>query len=155
MGLPSILVLMLFIHVLRCRLRLLRFSMCLQSYSWRISLQRHRLEHNMISYSLNSVLWIHHEFEGGVRCILYLPHLLGGFLHIYIMYMYYICGLWPPDNVSCSSSNTVKHRVKKNTVKHSSNHKTATPTSLSNFPRLLNENIWYSYKSNNRGRERR
>src|SRR4051812_26624260 len=47
------------------RLRLLRFSMCLQIYSWRISLQRHRPERSMISYSPNSVLWIHHEFEGG------------------------------------------------------------------------------------------
>uniref|UniRef100_A0ACD5U5A0 Uncharacterized protein n=1 Tax=Avena sativa TaxID=4498 RepID=A0ACD5U5A0_AVESA len=36
MNLPSILVLMLSIHVLGCRLRLLRFSMCLQIYSWRI-----------------------------------------------------------------------------------------------------------------------
>jgi hypothetical protein len=58
----------------------------------------------MISYSRNSVLWIHHEFEGGVLdvyYILYFPHLLGGFLHICALYMYYICGLWPPDNVSC------------------------------------------------------
>jgi hypothetical protein len=36
-----------------------------------------------------------------VYYILYFPHLLGGFLHIYTTYMYYICGLWPPDNVSC------------------------------------------------------
>jgi hypothetical protein len=36
-----------------------------------------------------------------VYCILYFPHLLGGFLHICTMYMYYICGLWPPDNVGC------------------------------------------------------
>jgi hypothetical protein len=36
-----------------------------------------------------------------VYCILYFLHLLGGFLHICVMYMYYICGLWPPDNVSC------------------------------------------------------
>jgi hypothetical protein len=36
-----------------------------------------------------------------VYCILYFPHLLGGFLHICTLYMYYICGLWPPDNVSC------------------------------------------------------
>jgi hypothetical protein len=32
---------------------------------------------------------------------LYFPHLLGGFLYICALYMYYICGLWPPDNVSC------------------------------------------------------
>jgi hypothetical protein len=36
-----------------------------------------------------------------VYCILYFLHLLGGFLHICALYMYYICGLWPPDNVSC------------------------------------------------------
>jgi hypothetical protein len=39
----------------------------------------------MTCYSPNSVLLIHHEFEGGVRCIfvhVYFPHLLGGFLHI-------------------------------------------------------------------------
>jgi hypothetical protein len=36
-----------------------------------------------------------------VYCILYFPHLLEGFLHICALYMYYICGLWPPDNVSC------------------------------------------------------
>jgi hypothetical protein len=36
-----------------------------------------------------------------VYCILYFPYLLGGFLHICAMYIYYICGLWPPDNVSC------------------------------------------------------
>jgi hypothetical protein len=36
-----------------------------------------------------------------VYCILYFFHLLGGFLHICAMYMYYICGLWPPDNVGC------------------------------------------------------
>jgi hypothetical protein len=36
-----------------------------------------------------------------VYCILYFPHMLGGFLHICALYMYYICGLWPPDNVSC------------------------------------------------------
>jgi hypothetical protein len=65
MSLPSILVLMLFIHVLRCRLRLLRFSMCLQICSWQISLQRHKLKRSMTSYSPNLVLWIHHEFEGG------------------------------------------------------------------------------------------
>jgi hypothetical protein len=36
-----------------------------------------------------------------VYCILHFPHLLGGFLHIYALYIYYICGLWPPDNISC------------------------------------------------------
>jgi hypothetical protein len=36
-----------------------------------------------------------------VYYILYFPHLLGGFLHICVLYIYYICGLWPPDNVSC------------------------------------------------------
>jgi hypothetical protein len=36
-----------------------------------------------------------------VYCILYFPHLLGGFLHICALYMYYICGFWPPDNVCC------------------------------------------------------
>jgi hypothetical protein len=46
----------------------------------------------MTSYSPNSVLWIHPEFEGGVRvdlCILYFAHMLGAFLHIHL-YMYYI-----------------------------------------------------------------
>jgi hypothetical protein len=37
-----------------------------------------------------------------VYCILYFPHLLGGFLHICALYMYYICGLWPPHNASSS-----------------------------------------------------
>jgi hypothetical protein len=86
-----------FIHVLRCRLRLLRFSMCLPSYSWQTSLQRHRLERSMISYSPNSVLCIHHEFEGGgVRCIylyivvfLYVRRFLA-YLHLYLYYI-----LWP------------------------------------------------------------
>jgi hypothetical protein len=80
-------------------------SMCLQSYSWRTSLQRHRLERSMISYSPNSVLWIHHEFEGGVRCIyLYIvfPHFFRGFSCIFAhLYMYYICGLWPLWNTTC------------------------------------------------------
>jgi hypothetical protein len=30
------------------------------------SSRRSRLEHNMVSFSPNSVLLIHHEFEGGV-----------------------------------------------------------------------------------------
>jgi hypothetical protein len=55
--------------------------MCLQSCSWRISLQRHKLERSMTSYSPNSVLWIHHEFEGGVRCI--------------FVYMYILTCTWP------------------------------------------------------------
>jgi hypothetical protein len=44
------------------------------------------------------------SLSGGVLdvyYILYFPHLLGGFLHICALYMYYICGLWPPDNVGC------------------------------------------------------
>jgi hypothetical protein len=36
-----------------------------------------------------------------VYCILYFLHLLGGFLHICALYIYYICGLWPSDNASC------------------------------------------------------
>ena len=48
-----------------CRIRLLRSSMCLQSYSWRIFSRRPRLEHSIAFSSPNSVLWIHHEFEGG------------------------------------------------------------------------------------------
>ena len=50
----------------------------------------------MTSYSPNSVLWIHHEFEGGVRVdlyILYFAQMLGAFLYIAHLYMYYI--LWP------------------------------------------------------------
>src|SRR3954471_10608085 len=106
MSLPSILVLMLSIHVLRCRLRLLCFSMCLQIYSWRISLRRHRPERGMISYSPNSVLWIHHEFEGeGVLdvyiCILYFPHMLGGFLHICLVPVLYIVAFGPQRNITC------------------------------------------------------
>jgi hypothetical protein len=37
-----------------------------------------------------------------VYCILYFSHLLGGFLHICALYMYYICVIWLPDNVRCT-----------------------------------------------------
>jgi hypothetical protein len=65
MSLPSISVLMLLLFVLVCMIRLLRSTMCLNSYSWQTSLQRPRLEQNIVSFSPNLVLWIHHEFEGG------------------------------------------------------------------------------------------
>ena len=44
-------------------------------------------------------------------CILYFAHMLGAFLHIHL-YMYYICGLWPPGNrCICYCPNMVSEKV--------------------------------------------
>jgi hypothetical protein len=63
MSLLSILMLMLILHDHR-------FSMCLQSSSSQISLQRLRLMLIISFTSSNSVLLIHHEFEEDIRYVL-------------------------------------------------------------------------------------
>jgi hypothetical protein len=64
MSLLSILVLMPILRDQRFRMVLLLFSRYLQSYSWQISSRRLTLVLNISFTSLNSVLLIHHEFEG-------------------------------------------------------------------------------------------
>ena len=51
--------------VLLCRIRLSLFTMCPLSYCWLTSSRGHRLDGSMHFSSPNSVLLIHHEFEGG------------------------------------------------------------------------------------------
>jgi hypothetical protein len=63
MSLLSMLVLMLILHDHMFIIVLLLFSMCLQSFSWQISLQSLRLVLIISFTSPNSVLLIHHEFE--------------------------------------------------------------------------------------------
>jgi hypothetical protein len=50
------------------------------------------------------VLWIHHEFEGGVRCI-YIYCSFSTCYEVFCifahLYMYYICGLWPWGILCC------------------------------------------------------
>ena len=57
--------------------------MCLSSCSWQISSRRSRLERNMDFISPNSLLLIHHEFEGE-----------GGVLELYYVSMY-TCIVFP------------------------------------------------------------
>jgi hypothetical protein len=61
---------MLILHDHRFMMVLSLFSICLQSSSWQISSQRLRLALITSFTSLNSVLLIHHEFEGGIRYLL-------------------------------------------------------------------------------------
>jgi uncharacterized ion transporter superfamily protein YfcC len=70
MSLLSILVLMLILHDHRFRMVLSLFSICLQSFSWQISSRRLKLALIINFISSNSVLLIHHEFEGGIRYVL-------------------------------------------------------------------------------------
>jgi hypothetical protein len=67
MSLLSILVLMFILRDHEFRMVLLLFSMCLQSFSWQISSRRLRLAVIISFTSSNSVLLIHHEFEGSIR----------------------------------------------------------------------------------------
>jgi hypothetical protein len=64
MSLLSMLVLLLILRDHRFRMVLLLLSMCLQSSSWQISSRRLRLTLIISFTSPNSVLLIHHEFEG-------------------------------------------------------------------------------------------
>jgi hypothetical protein len=88
--------------------------MCIPSYSWRISSQRHRLERNIGSFSPNSILLTHHEFEGGRGLDMYslvflFSHSIRGFLHI--VHTCTCIGLCPPVNDSCSFPNNTLRRA--------------------------------------------
>jgi hypothetical protein len=64
MSLLSMLVLILILRDHRFRMVLLLFSMCLQSFNWQISSRKLKLALIISFTSPNSVLLIHHEFEG-------------------------------------------------------------------------------------------
>jgi hypothetical protein len=91
MSLLSMLMLMLILRDHIFRIVLLLFSMCLQSFSWLISLRKLRLALIISFNSPKSVLLIHHEFEGGIRyaLVFLLLYLSRGSLYILpLLYMY-------------------------------------------------------------------
>jgi hypothetical protein len=114
MSLLIILVLIPILHDHRFRMVLLLFSMCLQSSSWQISSRRLRLALIINFTSPNSMLLIHHEFEGmgigyvlafsiivflqGVLCIFSPP------VHVYIRV------LGPKINIS-ANHNKIHHLI--------------------------------------------
>jgi hypothetical protein len=97
-------------HDHRFMMVLLLFSMCLQSCSWQIFSRKLRLAAIISFTSPNSVFLIHHEFEGGVRCILPFSIIVffQGVLCIFLLHVHvYIWASGPQMNIGAIPNTTL------------------------------------------------